>query len=347
MIFASVGAVLQTGLMARARKRAFLFDSTVTPETALTDAVTWVKKLTEARSIAYNNTGGKLVATACSGIVSSQFYPAHSSNQVPFLRTVAAFALFNPTDTLSAEQRALKMGVMGYIGNVGLNGANTIFTNALAGPVSLSNSDVSDSYTPNRFPGQYMQTVLVPNSLASKLGFMQVIADVTARYSSAGSGTNYSYSYSYAAVASRYSTEANTYAQSPVSYDSSTQGTAVNVTGIPPAGIVMGYGAQRYYYNPLSGTTTDNYTYSLPGGNNNIPLQHAALFNFVATNQPDSPAFDFKWAGCPVWNGQKIVCEVFRVGTDLIQNAQGQTNVQPDLTIATIAAPNVMSVAAL
>ncbi|QYW03057.1 hypothetical protein pEaSNUABM14_00097 [Erwinia phage pEa_SNUABM_14] len=341
MIFASSGGNIQKTLMAVARKRAFMFDSSITPEAALTDPVAWVKNMVEARSIGYSVADNKLLGCSCSGIASQYFFPAEVNHDA-YERTVNNSPIFSMSDTLTAQQRALKHGVMSYLN------ADNSFANPLAGPVSLSAPSAYDTYNPSHLPVVgTIKTVLIPKKYASLYGVGGHFPDRTGTYNSSGSGSNNSWSYTYFASRASYGTEDNSYAQGNISFGSSSIGNIIRLFGSAPvAGMASVYGVQNYIYNTLVGNNVNTWTYSRPG-NVDVPLQHKPVvkIGFASTAPADTPAFDIEWLGCPIWNGEKISCEIFRKGTDFKNNVQQQTNVEPDVSfLQTLAVPGVASV---
>ncbi|QYW04081.1 hypothetical protein pEaSNUABM46_00097 [Erwinia phage pEa_SNUABM_46] len=341
MIFASSGGNIQKTLMTTARKRAFMFDSSITPETALTDPVTWAKNMVEARSIGYSVADNKLLGCACSGILSQYLIPAEIYHAA-YDRTVNNSQIFAMSDTLTAQQRALKHGVMSYLN------ADNSFANPLAGPVSLSSDSIYDTYTPTHLPAvTSLKTVLIPKKYAGSYGVGGHFPNQAGTYNSSGSGSNNSWSYTYYAARASYGTEDNSYAQGNVGFGSAAVGTIVRLFGSAPVvGMASVYGVQNYIYNTLVGNNVNSWTYSRPG-NVDIILQHKPVvkIGFASTAPADTPAFDIEWLGCPIWNGEKISCEIFRKGTDFKNNVQQQTNVEPDVSfLQTLAVPGVASV---
>lgn len=334
MMFASRGAVIQNGLFVGARKRMFMFDSSINIETAMTNALSWVKQMVEARSIAYNIDENKIYGCACSGIKASKFYPAELRHGV-WSATVSSLLMFSLSDSLTAERRALRYGVLHPQNNTNFLG------NPLAGPLALSNNSLYDTYLPKELPQSgKMKTVLLPKKYAANYGAGGFYFDVTGSYDYGGSGSSYTFTRSYFGVSANYNTELNTYSQVYVSVGQSTKGQLVRLYNTAPAaGIASIYTTEQYVYSPFSGAGSVTYSWSNVPSNPNV--QSNAVINVaVPYGAPaDTPDFEIEWAGCPVWNGEKISCEVFKKGIDFTNNTLQKTDTQPDISLVALPEP--------
>lgn len=336
MLFASRGAVIQNGLFIGARKRMFMFDSSIKTEEAMTNALSWVKQMVEARSIAYSIDANKIYGCACSGIKASKFYPAEFRHGV-WSATVSSLYMFSPADSLTAERRALKYGVLHPQPN-----DKNFLSNPLAGPLSLSNHSLYDTYLPKALPQEAtMKTVLLSKKYVANYGAGGFYFDVTDSYNYGGGNANYTFTRSYFGVSANYNTELNTYSQVYVSVGQSTKGQLVRLYNTAPAaGIASIYTSEQYVYSPFSGVGSATYSWSNVPKNPNV--QSNAVINVaVPYGGPvaDTPDFEIEWAGCPVWNGEKISCEVFRKGVDFTNNTLQKTDTQPDISLVALPEP--------
>lgn len=335
MQFASVGALVQSNLMQQGRKNAFMFDGNVNIDQATENISTWAKSSLAARSILIDIDENNIArGTPAGGVKDSRYYFTYGPLSSPFAATKANVYLIDVNDDTTRGELRYRKWLS--------HNARTSYdiTDPLCGPMSTIRL-LDASWYEYAFVS-YNPIMLVPESVSDKVTGLSFTSAETRNL-------NYSTSDNYGNVRSAttyFGTRVYDFASDSLTADavSTTKVTAGESatfsTKTFKEGWISPFASNRYYNSPRSGGATTTYVNGVGYGQDII---QATDKYYGATSLPTTPAFNYEWASYLVWNGERILCEVLRRGRDFVQNATGNTRLEPNFTFNTMQSPTFVS----
>lgn len=353
MLFVSAGQAKNNRARSLARKRMYLFDSSVDKAAATASQAAWMSAINLARSCAYNITGQTLNATRASGSDGSKYYLAQTAN------LLTGWSAEDSTNVWAIPSAANSQNIwMRRMGSVSLDETTGAFSTSFASAYDTA----SDRYVQFSDINLFTDSVglLIPDGkgLSSAARISTSVA-LTMNRSVEGrlpTGAIYTDQWSYAYHLMQYKksngasyigsiSTPSTTANSTLPISGTFNETAVNAFG---PGIAIGAEWMRY-------TRTFN-----SGGNNSaqssLGINVGGGFTpagapYVTTTLAQETGYSLSWGTIPIWDGVKYVFEVFTIKADatgdIKQNALCVPNALPDLVFNSTPASDLTPLIAL